>query len=57
MSLSMTMKLNYGDSKLTQMKLRLTSHYITYPYGVLKYVLIRVNDLLFLVGFVILDMY
>lgn len=39
------------------MNLTLSNHSITYPYGVLKYVLVRVNGLLFPTDFVILDMF
>lgn len=56
MSLSMMRNLNYGEPKLTQMNLTLTDHSIMYPYGVLEYVLGRVDEILFLVDFVILDM-
>lgn len=38
------------------MTLTLTNRYITYPYGVLKDVFVRVDELLFPVDFVILDM-
>ncbi|XP_050876527.1 uncharacterized protein LOC127080240 [Lathyrus oleraceus] len=56
MALSMMMKSNYGEPKLTQMMLTLTDCSITYPYRVLKDVLVRVDDLLFLEYFVILNM-
>jgi len=38
------------------MKLTLVNHSISYPYGVLEDVLVKVNGLLFPVDFVILDM-
>ncbi|XP_050895776.1 uncharacterized protein LOC127102448 [Lathyrus oleraceus] len=56
MLLSMMRKLNCGEPKLSQMTLALSNRSITYPYGVLEYVLVRVNDLLFPADFVILDM-
>lgn len=48
-------KLNYGESKPIQIMLTLSYRLITYPYGVIEYVLIRVNDLLVLAYFMILD--
>lgn len=56
MSLSMMRKLKYDEPKLTQMTLTLADRSITYPYGILEYVLVRVEDLVFLVDFVILYM-
>lgn len=55
-TLSMTRKLNYGEPKPTRMNLTLATRSITYPYGVLEDVLVRVDGLLFPVNFVILDM-
>lgn len=42
--------------KPTNMTLMISYHSITYPYGVLVDVLVKVDDLLFPVDFVILDM-
>lgn len=55
-SLSMTKKLNYGEPKPTKMTLTLGDRSVTYPYGVLEEVWVRVDDLLFPADFVILDM-
>ncbi|XP_050898001.1 uncharacterized protein LOC127104904 [Lathyrus oleraceus] len=57
MSLSMMRKLNYGESKPTKMTLALVDQSITCPYGVLEDVLVRVDELLFPVDFVILNMH
>ena len=56
MSLSMMKKLNCGEPKPTKMTLTLADRSVTYPYGVLEYVLVKVDDLLFPADFVILDM-
>lgn len=56
MSLSRMKKLNRGEPKPTQMTLTLAYRSITYPYGVLKDVLVREYDLFFHANFVILDM-
>lgn len=48
-------KLNYGEQKPTQMTLTLACRFITYPYGVLEHVLIRVDGLLFPFDFLILN--
>jgi len=56
MPLSMMKKLGCGESKPTKMTLTLADRSISYPYGVLEDVLVKVNDLLFPVDFVILDM-
>lgn len=56
MPLSMMRKLKYGETKPTRMTLTLADHSITYQYGVLEDVLVRVNDLLFPTDFVITDM-
>lgn len=52
----MMKKLKCGDAKTIKMSLTLADHSITYPYGVLEDVLVKVNDLLFLEYFIILDM-
>lgn len=56
MSLSMVKKLNCGEPKPTKMTLTLVDRSVTYPCGVLKEVLVRVDDLIFPIDFVILDM-
>lgn len=56
MSLSMMRKLNCGEPKPTKMTLTLVDRSFTYPYGVLEDILVKVDDLLFLANFVILDM-
>lgn len=56
MSLSTMRKLNYREPKTTQMTLTLVVRSIIYPYEVLEYVLIMVDDLLFPLDFVILYM-
>jgi hypothetical protein len=56
MPLSMMKKLNCGEPKSTRMTLTLADRSVTYPYGVLEDVLVKVNDLLFPADFVILDM-
>ncbi|KAK2436917.1 hypothetical protein QL285_021877 [Trifolium repens] len=56
MPLSMMKKLNCGEPKPTKMTLTLADRSITYPYGVLEDVLVKVNDLFFPADFVILDM-
>lgn len=48
--------LNYGEPKPTQMTLTLDDCSITYPYGVLEDVLVKVDDLLFPSYFMILGM-
>jgi hypothetical protein len=56
MPLSMVKKLGCGEPKPTKMTLTLADRSITYPYGVLEDVLVKVNDLFFPADFVILDM-
>ncbi|CAJ2666075.1 unnamed protein product [Trifolium pratense] len=56
MPLSMVRKLDCGEPKPTKMTLTLADRSITYPYGVLQDVLVKVNDLFFPADFVILDM-
>jgi len=56
MPLSMMKKLGCGEPKPTKMTLTLVDRSVSYPYGVLEDVLVKVNDLLFPVDFVILDM-
>lgn len=52
----MMRKLSCREAKATQMTLSLPDRSITYPYGVLEYVLVKVDDLLFPADLVILDM-
>ncbi|XP_050919223.1 uncharacterized protein LOC127136739 [Lathyrus oleraceus] len=56
MMLSMMSKFKCGEPKLTHMTLTLADKSIIYPYGILEYVLVRVDDLGFPANFVILDM-
>jgi len=56
MPLSMMKKLGCGEPKPTKMTLTLVDRLVSYPYGVLEDVLVKVNDLLFPAAFVILDM-
>lgn len=50
-------KLKYDEPTPTQMDLTLVDHSITYAYEVLEDVLVRVDGLLFIVDFLILDMH
>jgi len=52
----MMKNLGCGESNLTRMTITPADRSISYPYGVLKDVLVQVNDLVFPTGFVILDM-
>lgn len=52
----MMINLNSGEPKPIQMTLTLVDWSITYRYGVLEDVLVRVEDLLFTIDFMILDM-
>lgn len=52
----MMRKLNCGEPKATQVTLTLVDHSISYPYGILEDVPIRVDGLLFPMDFVILGM-
>lgn len=56
MPLSMMKKLERGEPKPTRMTVSLADRSISYPYGVLEDVLVKVNDLVFPTAFVILDM-
>lgn len=56
MPLSMMRKLKCGEPKPKNMTLTLAGVSITYPYGVLEDVLVRVDGLLLIAYFVILDM-
>jgi len=56
MPLSMMKKLGCGEPKPTRMTLTLADRSISYPFGVLEDVLVKVNELVFPVDFVILDM-
>ncbi|MCI71161.1 hypothetical protein A2U01_0092424, partial [Trifolium medium] len=55
MPLSMMRKLGIEEAKPTRMRLVLADRSITYPYGILEDVVVNVNDLLFPVDFVIMD--
>ena len=54
--LSMMKKLGCGEPKPTRMTLTLVDRSISYPFGVLHHVLVKVNELVFPADFVILDM-
>lgn len=56
MPISMMKKLDCGKVNQGQMTLTLAAWSIAYPYGVLKDVLVKVDDLLFPPYFVTLDM-
>lgn len=51
----MMKQLGSGEPKSTHMNFTLADRSITYPYGVLENVLVKVNDLVFRIDFVILD--
>jgi hypothetical protein len=52
----MMKKLGYGEPKPTRMTLTLADRSISYPFGVLEDVLVKINELVFPADFVILDM-
>jgi len=52
----MMKKLGCGEPKPTRMTLTLVDQSISYPFGVLEDVLVKVNELVFPADFVILDM-
>jgi len=56
MPLFMMKKLGGGEPKPTRMTLTLAGRSISYPFGVLEDVLVKINELVFLADFVILDM-
>ncbi|XP_045809920.1 uncharacterized protein LOC123904283 [Trifolium pratense] len=56
MSLSMMKKIPGAVAKPTRMQLSLADRSITYPYGILQDVLVRVAEFVFPADFVILDM-
>ena len=56
MPLSMMKKLGCREPKPTRMTLTLVDRSISYPFGVLEDVLVKVNELVFPTDFVILDM-
>lgn len=56
MPISMMKNLNFGEPEPTKMTLTLDDRSITYPYGVLEDVMVRVDGLLFPIDFVIFDM-
>jgi len=56
MPLSMMKKLGGGEPKLTRMTLTLVDRSISYPFGILEDVLVKVNELVYPADFVILDM-
>lgn len=52
----MMRKFNYGEPSHTHITLTLEDRSIACPYGILKNVLVKVDDLLFPIDFMILDM-
>ncbi|XP_050877652.1 uncharacterized protein LOC127081447 [Lathyrus oleraceus] len=56
MLLSMMRKLKYGEPKPTHMMLTLADRSIAYPYGILEDVMVKVDDLVFPIYFMILYM-
>jgi len=56
MPLLMMKKLGCGEPKLTRNTLTLVDRSISYPFGVLEVVLVKVNELVFPADFVILDL-
>jgi len=56
MPLSMMKKLGCGQPKPTRMTVTLADWSISYPFGVLEDVLVKVNELVFPADFVIMDM-
>jgi len=56
MHLSIMKKLGFGEPKPTKMTLTLVDRFVSFPYGDLEDVLVKVNDLLFHTDFVIIDM-
>ena len=56
MLLSILQKLGLGEPKPMNVSLQLANRSITYPSGILEYVLVKVDKFIFLVDFIILDM-
>lgn len=56
MSLSILKKLGVGDVKPTNIILQLVDKSLTYPKGVIKNVLVKVNKFIFLADFIVLYM-
>ena len=55
MPLSIFKKLNLPDQKPTYMTLQLADHSITYPWFIVEDVLVKVDKIIFLADFIILD--
>ncbi|XP_050900450.1 uncharacterized protein LOC127107199 [Lathyrus oleraceus] len=55
MSLALVKKLKLGEPKHTNMTLTLIDLSTTHPYGVIKDVLVKMDELVFLTNFVIVD--
>ena len=56
MPLSMKKRLCCGEPKFTHMTLTLADRSITYSYGILEDVIVKVDGMVFSVDFVIMDM-
>ncbi|XP_047979256.1 uncharacterized protein LOC125221176 [Salvia hispanica] len=56
MPLSFFNKLNIGKLKSTSITLQMADRSISYPSGIVEDILVRVNDFIFPVDFVVLDM-
>ncbi|XP_062116927.1 uncharacterized protein LOC133830858 [Humulus lupulus] len=56
MPLSIFQKLNLGEVTPTTIFLQLADHSLTYPRGIIKDVLVKIDRFIFLVDFVVLDM-
>lgn len=56
MPLSIMKRLGCRDPKSTHITLTMVEHSVTYPYGILDDALVKMDDLVFLEDFVILDM-
>ena len=56
MPLSVFRKLGLGEVKPTTISLHMADHSLTFPRGIIKYVLVKVGKFIFLVDFVVLNM-
>ncbi|XP_047978512.1 uncharacterized protein LOC125220386 [Salvia hispanica] len=56
MPLSFFRKMKIGTLKPTRITLQMADRFVTYPEGIIEDVLVRVNDFIFPVDFVVLDM-
>ena len=56
MPLSLVNKLNLGELTPMTLSLHMTDRSLTYPQGILEYVLVKVDKFIFPVDFVVLEM-